>query len=595
MRLCAFVVVLLLLAQLSSGVNVADQPVELLPVEASNPIDDVDYMGHSKAAVTEELFGESPRTPLINPQLTLYRVNGVIAGDDTPSQQYLQPGGMNIQQAPVFSNYARNLGKDVDDGSMDVDPADVQRSLRIAGRAETNSLRVAKRVRIYQRRTKNRLNGMDRSNRQFRQRITARANGIDDRVSALNNNVDLFKGQTRSKFDTVDNQVQGLNRAVAGYSVVRDTVIRQGQKIDGTNVRVNGISSQVGVLAASALKARARINALLSQINNINSAAASKGSDTGRRINALKNRIAQLKAAGASAAQLSYSKISSLQSKIRNMRVDSMRYRQQVAKSMQALIKNIRDLRSSIKSVKQSTAAAIARVRKTRGPQGAPGSPGPRGADGAPGKSGDGPLPIVKLNGFQFSPVDVEGAMNSVNILAACKSKGMDTPCDHPAYCDGKCVNTYPDGHLSFNNVGRFPSRVWNEKYFYCGSANGGNSLQSTGNTHRWSDANNQNQQAMCAQKIGDVASSAQKKPIDYEGFTFYPTVIKGIVSNTAILAACQARGLMTPCDRESALLPTRSLLIHDSFGICRSFLGRWQMRCRESSRPHVLCSPQQL
>jgi len=551
MRLCAFAAVLLL-AQLSSGVNVADQPVELLPVEASNPIDEVDYMGHSKAAVTEELFGASPQTPLINPQLTLYRVNGVIAGDDTPSQQYLQPAG--IQQAPVFSNYARNLGKDVDDGSMDVDPADVQRSLRIAGRAETNSLRVAKRVRIYQRRTKNRLDGMDRSNRQFRQRITARANGIDDRVSALNNNVDLFKGQTRSKFDAVGSQVQGLNSAVAGYSVVRDTVIRQGRKIDGTNVRINGISSQVGVLQASALRARTRINKLLSQINSMNAASASKGSDTSRRINALINRISQLKAAGASAAQLSYSKISSLKSKIRDMRLDSIRYRQQVAKSMQALIGNIRDLRASIKSVKQSTASAIARVRKMRGQ---PGPPGPRGADGAPGKGGgDGPLPIVKLNGFQFSPVDVEGAMNSVNILAACKSKGMDTPCDHPAYCDGKCVNTYPDGHLSYNNVGRFPSRVWNEKYFYAGNANGGNSLQSIGNTHRWSDANNQNQQAMCAQKLGDVASKAQKNPIDYEGFTFYPTVIKGVVSNSAILAACQNRGMMTPCDREPTPLP---------------------------------------
>lgn len=145
--------------------------------------------------------------------------------------------------------------------------------------------------------------------------------------------------------------------------------------------------------------------------------------------------------------------------------------------------------------------------------------------------------------------------MNSVNILAACKSKDMDTPCDHPAYCDGKCVTVFPDGHLSYNNAGRFPSRLWNEKYFYAGSANAGNSLQSIGNTHRWSDNNNQNQQAMCVKKIGDIANSAQKSPIDYEGFTFYPTLIKGIVSNSAILAACQSRGLMTPCDRESTFL----------------------------------------
>ena len=181
----------------------------------------------------------------------------------------------------------------------------------------------------------------------------------------------------------------------------------------------------------------------------------------------------------------------------------------------------------------------------------AAGSRGAPGKDGAPGKSGDGPVPIVKLNGFQFFPVDVDGVMNSVNILAACKAKDMDTPCDHPAYCDGKCVLVFPGGHLSYNNAGRFPSRLWNEKYFYSGKANGGKSLQSIGKSHRWSDNNNQHQQAMCVKKIGDVASSAQRKPIDFEGFTFYPTIIKGVVSNSAILEACQSRGLLTPCDRE--------------------------------------------
>jgi hypothetical protein len=363
--------VALLLVQLSLTVNIAEKPVELLPIQDSNPIEDADHMGNSQAAVTEKLFGGAPVTPLVNPQLTLYRVNGIISGDDTPSQQYLQPN--SVPAAPVFSSYARNLGKDVDDGSMDVDPADVQRALRISGRAETNSLRVAKRVRIYQRRTKNRLDGMDRSNQKYRQRITARANGIDDRVSALNNQVDLFKGQTRSKFDTVANQVQGLNRAVAGYAVVKDTVIRQGQKIDRSQVQVNGISSQVGALQSTVSRARSRINDLRSQINAINSGAFVKGKETSSKIRALNNRISQLQAAGSSAAQLSYSQISSLQSKIREMRLESIRYRQQVAKSMQALITNIKDLRASINSVKQSTSDAVARVRKMRGPQGPPG------------------------------------------------------------------------------------------------------------------------------------------------------------------------------------------------------------------------------
>jgi outer membrane murein-binding lipoprotein Lpp len=367
MRLFAFIVTILLV---SGGVSAVEHPVELLPVQASDPIEDVDYMGNSKAAVTEELFGGAPQTPLVNPKLTLYRVNGIISGDDTPSQQYLQPN--DVQQAPV-SSYVRNLGKDVDDSSMDVDPADVQRALRIAGRAETNSLRVARRARIYQRRTKNRMDGMDRSNREFRQRITGRANGIDDRVSALNNQERIFEGQTRSKFGAVADQVQGLNRAVAGFSVVRDTVIRQGQRIDKAKARANGISSQVGNLEAVVARARSKISNLVTRINTMNQAAASNSADTSRRIDSLKNRIAQLKAAGVSAAQLSYTQISSLQTKIRDMGLDSIHYRQQVANSMKELISNIKDLRASINAVKSSTADAVAHVSKMRGPQGPPG------------------------------------------------------------------------------------------------------------------------------------------------------------------------------------------------------------------------------
>ncbi len=57
----------------------------MLPVEESDPIQDVDYMGHSKAATTEELYGHAPQTQLVNPQLTLYR-GYIISGYDTPSQ-----------------------------------------------------------------------------------------------------------------------------------------------------------------------------------------------------------------------------------------------------------------------------------------------------------------------------------------------------------------------------------------------------------------------------------------------------------------------------------------------------------------------------
>jgi hypothetical protein len=111
---------------------------------------------------------------------------------------------------------------------------------------------------------------------------------------------------------------------------------------------------------------------------------------------------------------------------------------------------------------------------------------------------------------------------------------------------------------------------LWAEKYFYAGSANGGNSLQSIGQSHRWSDNNNQNQEAMCVKKIGNVANSAQKANIDYEGFTFYPTEIKGVISNSAILAACQSRGLMTPCDREFTFeIPRISTLLFITPNCC--------------------------
>ena len=92
---------------------------------------------------------------------------------------------------------------------------------------------------------------------------------------------------------------------------------------------------------------------------------------------------------------------------------------------------------------------------------------------------------------------------------------------------------------MSCDNFDRFPA--WNETF------NGGNSLPSTGNTHRWSDANNPNLQAMCAQKVGDVASSAEQKYFDHAGFTFHPAVIKGTVSNTTTPADCQPRGVTTP------------------------------------------------
>ena len=41
--------------------------------------------------------------------------------------------------------------------------------------------------------------------------------------------------------------------------------------------------------------------------------------------------------------------------------------------------------------------------------------------------------PLAKLNAFQLSAADAEGAIRSASIRAACNSTGMDASSDHPA------------------------------------------------------------------------------------------------------------------------------------------------------------------
>jgi hypothetical protein len=38
------------------------------------------------------------------------------------------------------------------------------------------------------------------------------------------------------------------------------------------------------------------------------------------------------------------------------------------------------------------------------------------------------------FNGWLFTPVQIKGASNSANILAACQASKLQTPCDHPNY-----------------------------------------------------------------------------------------------------------------------------------------------------------------
>jgi len=138
--------------------------------------------------------------------------------------------------------------------------------------------------------------------------------------------------------------------------------------------------------------------------------------------------------------------------------------------------------------------------------------------------------------------------MSGSNLLAACAAKGMRTPCDHPAYCDGKCVVVDYTGHLSYNNDGRRPRDLWQGKYFYAANANQGYTLQSVDASHRWSDAGNEFGQTLCVQRRNPKVG----KPIKWNGFEFTPFLIRGVVDSPAILATCRAAGLLTPCDHPS-------------------------------------------
>jgi hypothetical protein len=86
-------------------------------------------------------------------------------------------------------------------------------------------------------------------------------------------------------------------------------------------------------------------------------------------------------------------------------------------------------------------------------------------------------------------------------------------------------------------------------KFFYCGSANAGKSLDNTVITHRWSTDDNQNGQTLCVSKKD---SKDNCKTETFNGWLFTPVQIKGVSTSANILAACTAAKLQTPCDNPS-------------------------------------------
>ena len=136
-------------------------------------------------------------------------------------------------------------------------------------------------------------------------------------------------------------------------------------------------------------------------------------------------------------------------------------------------------------------------------------------------------------NGWTFVPTNIQGQDTSANILAACKAAGLETPCDHPAYSDGKCQTIW-NGHLS-HTPSHSGFTLTDNKFFYAGVAQGGMALGSTVVSHRWATEDNMNGQTLCVEK-----QSKSMDPQDWNGWKFTPVEFAGVANSANILAACR-------------------------------------------------------
>ena len=136
-------------------------------------------------------------------------------------------------------------------------------------------------------------------------------------------------------------------------------------------------------------------------------------------------------------------------------------------------------------------------------------------------------------NGWTFVPTNIQGQDTSANILAACKAAGLETPCDHPAYSDGKCQTIW-NGHLS-HTPSHSGFTLTDNKFFYAGVAQGGMALGSTVVSHRWATEENMNGQTLCVEK-----QSKSMDPQDWNGWKFTPVEFAGVANSANILAACR-------------------------------------------------------
>lgn len=156
--------------------------------------------------------------------------------------------------------------------------------------------------------------------------------------------------------------------------------------------------------------------------------------------------------------------------------------------------------------------------------------------------------PVESWEGYRFYRTRVDGIVSSRSILEACSKKDLTPVCDHSSYGDGKCIMIAGATHFS-QGATDFPRNLIDLTFFYCGAANGNRALQNIRNSHRWSTDGDIDGVTWCVEPIPVNQSVLAAS---FQGFDFYPTLVRKVMTSKHIKEACDARDMLTPCDHSS-------------------------------------------
>ena len=163
----------------------------------------------------------------------------------------------------------------------------------------------------------------------------------------------------------------------------------------------------------------------------------------------------------------------------------------------------------------------------------------------------DGSLDFT-FSGYKFVRTAVKGVMNSENILAACKKKGLRPVCNHAHYADGQCKTVGGSWHFSYpphNSRFKVPTAV-RGAFFYCGRGNRNKALYNIGTTHKWTNGQQRDGSTYCVKRT--KAFAKDKLTFTYNNVVAHRTAVKGKMTNANAVKACKARDMKPVCDRSS-------------------------------------------